>query len=96
MSSITPAPWTVVEDYGEYQVDGERLPIAVCSVHNPRSEANAYLIAAAPELLDACRKVQAMLTVWNVDPSKSRNTLLSTLMPILTEAIKKARREEKT
>jgi hypothetical protein len=89
MSSITPAPWTVVEDYGEYQVDGERMSIAVCSVHNPRSEANAYLIAAAPDLLSAVEKCLEMISRQQSIEERV------VMMEVLTNALKKVKRRGK-
>jgi hypothetical protein len=48
------------------------------------------LTEAAPDLLDACILCRSMLSVWAIDPDKSPNTILSTLMPALDEAISKA------
>jgi len=52
-------------------------------------DANARLIASAPDLLEACKSVRVMLSVWSIDPYKSPNTLL-TLVEGLDKAIQKA------
>ncbi len=61
----TPGPWVVVNG-GTIRADGGKRPVAMChcsAVWNTSDstptrfecEANARLIAAAPELLEACR-----------------------------------------
>lgn len=61
----TPGPWEyhnsgfcdVVYTRGEKLGDGDRI----CEMYGPNTEANARLIAAAPELLEACKAVFAAL-----------------------------------
>ena len=64
----TPGPWKYSDAYHESQVDireagGKRIAVAVCDF--PRTpatmEANAHLIAAAPELLAALEEVVELL-----------------------------------
>lgn len=76
MSAHTPGPWMVASDFqhhhgdgwgGYWQIDGESDSIA-CNQYcyanrDPKtSEANARLIAAAPEMLDALRLTERALT----------------------------------
>lgn len=72
MSTHSPAPWGIVGRYGKYSdeiadANGQAVawaftrkgdPQSVTGVlPHPQGEANARLIAAAPELLDALRMV---------------------------------------
>ena len=54
----TPGPWHAV-DNGVVYSDGAT---AVCLLSNTASDADARLIAAAPELLEALRNIAAMAT----------------------------------
>lgn len=79
MSKHTPAPWTVELDLASNNdidvVAAELLPVASVTVREfpedtgsvPRETAlaNATLIAAAPELLDACKTALDSLQAWN-------------------------------
>lgn len=52
----TPSPWRVEEDstiYGSRKDKGDKFEIADCKGYKEEREANAHLIAAAPELLGA-------------------------------------------
>lgn len=63
--SHTPGPWTILaEDYRVYAEDD--YPVALASSHRESEQrlANAHLIAAAPDLLEAC---ELMLTVAGLD-----------------------------
>lgn len=57
----TPAPWNWEPLNGELIVkecsDGSSFTLAEVNTKNPVWEANARLIAAAPELLEACKLV---------------------------------------
>jgi len=53
-----------------------------------------YLLELNDELLKTCAVCHAMLAVWAIDPDKSPNTILSTLMPMLQAAIAKAEEKE--
>ena len=61
MSKHTPGPWDVDEgDFGIYQLETSDQIAEVFSHHPPAElEANARLIAAAPELLGALHSVMA-------------------------------------
>jgi len=56
----TPGPWTIRAD-GQYIV-GDTQPVCDIRPTNPSKQANAKLIAAAPDLLAACKAVLANLT----------------------------------
>lgn len=65
----TSGPWEVIEDNGDYYVRGSGLTIADCTswdyqTRQPmcpagvgEAEANAHLMAAAPELLEALKEL---------------------------------------
>ena len=57
MSGHTPGPWTVTPD--SFVMAGSRPSIGVARIitHAQEFVANARLIAAAPDLLEACRAV---------------------------------------
>jgi type VI protein secretion system component VasF len=57
MHKHTPGPWTLIDDYGRFDVDSARHNVCSVSNHDPRHEANARLIAAAPELLAALKEL---------------------------------------
>ncbi len=56
----TPGPWAVNEDGWKVESEKEHGWIndgwIVCSTHGPDAEANALLIAAAPDLLEAAKE----------------------------------------
>ena len=54
-----------------------------------REQARLRLIAAAPDLLEACKAVLGMAAIWNLDPDKSQNTM-NTAFTMLQAAIAKA------
>ena len=50
----TSGPWTVSNSGGKAQTGGMRHPQTICTLEiSPEVEANAKLIAAAPEILEA-------------------------------------------
>lgn len=52
----TPGPWTVSDNHGKRYIEpvGDNEPVAmICRGHADSYSANAHLIAAAPELLEA-------------------------------------------
>jgi len=54
----TPGPWKVVQREGEVEVRGsDGNYICFCYLFPQPTEANAQLIASAPELLEACREL---------------------------------------
>lgn len=71
MSKHTPGPWSVREDIGAV-FDRDGLPIATGGSESYEEyQANARLIAAAPELLEACKQaydvIDDMDGPWNLD-----------------------------
>jgi hypothetical protein len=80
MSKHTPGPWTVDEEIlheGKLHVAGRSATVeagdkGICklirhsqSTHDPVSEANARLIAAAPDLLAACEAALGIVADCN-------------------------------
>jgi len=59
----TPGPWSVAQDKGPpYITAGPNWPrIATIVDDTPEGRANLWLIAAAPELLAACRDLDELL-----------------------------------
>ena len=49
----TAAPWQQGLGREYWHILSERKPVAILQIGNPNAEANARLIAAAPELLEA-------------------------------------------
>lgn len=69
----TPGPWTIgCDGNGDYIMcknDGESYGDSVCEVYNS-SEPDKKLIAAAPDLLEACKNMEYVLKrhgVWTGD-----------------------------
>ena len=58
MSAHTPGPWTVESDGSTVSMGGQCVIVGPAPDGAPREQerANARLIAAAPDLLRACRK----------------------------------------
>ncbi len=81
----TPGPWKATLAYG-YRIEAaEGLIVATLPTHCPltrENPANAYLIAAAPDLLQACREVAALVEDALDIPDESKR--------MLREAIAKA------
>lgn len=75
MSKHTAGPWKVGEDQGTSLgfeiVDKRDDPIAWTSPHRPQQDANARLIAAAPEMYDWLVKVRQIAE----QQSKGRNDI---------------------
>lgn len=56
MNKHTPGPWHIfyIPDGRPHQIEAETKPaIGSIYVHNPDCQANAHLIAAAPDMLEA-------------------------------------------
>lgn len=81
MSEHTPGPWTIFADKGAAVciLPAER-PGEVCSFEGrggPEREADARLIAAAPELLEACKLYWNAVDLMNDGPDDSDVALAS-------------------
>ena len=65
--SHTPGPWRWVQQRGTSERQGRRLTgganIPIVWQHHCCSEANALLIAAAPDLLEACKAVLEAMNI---------------------------------
>jgi hypothetical protein len=58
-SKHTPGPWAVVDDYGmAFEIESRTSGVARVSTADVRAEANARLIAAAPDMLEALQLVE--------------------------------------
>ena len=95
---FTPGPWfthpsTVSE--GSYVIESRELPILASTFNWPKNaEANAHLIAAAPELYEALedvyRYISPMLS-WRDDAHQ--NTHFQIVLQKISTALSKARGE---
>ena len=63
----TPGPWGVIAQ--------SEMPESLRLLHVDGSEANARLIAAAPELLEACRNAKEVFDQWDGKPGKIEQRL---------------------
>jgi hypothetical protein len=103
MSKHTPGPWVVDEaqpgDLFHNVVRGEGDSFGVLcrtSINgNANAEADARLIAAAPELLEALRIAQAFMSIasdWNIDEAEINGETRSTYdwLEVVDSAIAKA------
>lgn len=74
MTKHTPAPWKVHNNIGkksEIGIIADEAPCIICTMSNAKewpneAEANARLIAAAPELLDALKAIKGMCNMPEV------------------------------
>ena len=98
----TKGPWELILNYdnnlkgsikGRHTIkDSDGWNIARIWESAPNAEANARLIAAAPELLEALRHIEAELNWWeNTDDIIDHDNRRS-LANVATEAIRKASR----
>jgi hypothetical protein len=92
----TPDPWAIEPSWNE-RAGGEvsivnrehmRDDWDVCTVHS--SEANARLIAAAPELLEAARVAEAFIAIAVPMRAADRSEAVDEVLPRLRAAIAKA------
>jgi hypothetical protein len=98
MSEHTPGPWFSagpfgpVEEIGDFSVDSQRgdhiaqIPRGI-EMSFAERQANAHLIAAAPDLLQACK---AAYLLFSEDESRNASKTIAHLPRILADAIKKA------
>jgi len=62
----TPAPWRVVENERSYNIRSEKDDKPICEMWLiGETDANARLIAAAPELLKACEVARGAIVFGN-------------------------------
>ena len=81
----TPGPWKVdkLGTMGDYELSSNNYPLAMLyhsQIHD--TEANAHLIAAAPELLDACK-----YTLENLQHYQTHNQIFITAMEGIKQAL---------
>jgi len=89
MTEFTPGPWTVhPSESTVVEIPGGH-PSTVFAAYCG-TEANARLIAAAPDLLAALEDVMAWLDNWDI-PFADDDEWLETSRPKITAAITKAR-----
>ncbi len=91
----TPGPWIVEQVSGAIEVCNEEtlFTVARCGIGNGVSEANARLIAAAPELLAALERTADVLEYYNENKGPTRDSALCDLFAIARAAIAKAKGE---
>lgn len=70
MSKHTPGPWAANFEAGRYVITyqaelGPRMALAITGGHFPDHEANARLIAAAPELLSVLLELKECSEYWS-------------------------------
>lgn len=100
----TPGPWTIGENHRVYGQDpsspGEEYLVASCDVYaiietgviDPeRWDANARLIAAAPELLETCREAIKVINNHTTEPIPVG--VCNRITRLLSDAIAKTERE---
>jgi hypothetical protein len=68
----TPGPWKVIKNPNIHKIhfgmiDSEKCSIGSVSYETENAEANAKLIAAAPDLLEACKGMMAILETLDFD-----------------------------
>ena len=65
MKETTPGPWSVKNKHGAIGVFSGETPLAMVMPQGGQArdtqEANAYLLAAAPQLFEVCQKLQVLL-----------------------------------
>ena len=90
MSKYTPGPWEA-RGLSVFLPNETALAVATCVPHRPEAQANARLIAAAPELLEALQAVQIHLEHCGWGDSFNRERAEDAGLPnMITAAIAKA------
>lgn len=96
MSKHTPGPWRVARTtvVGRSIIVSDGIePTDVAETWDTRheyAEANAILIAAAPDLLAACEAAEAELREYHADAPESEQRLVAPVLGLLRAAIVKA------
>ena len=95
--SHTPGPWTAV-DFREHHIVSDKYDGSICFVYPKRgvpNEANAHLIAAAPDLLAACEAaLRSYDLAHEVECNLGPEDVCSCHVGMLETAVKKAKGEK--
>lgn len=81
----TPGPWKVVNWRGETVVSPDKdlnCQYTICQLYGPDAEANANLIASAPELLETCK----MQLEWYLARPRIETRMVDHLFDIISKA----------
>lgn len=100
-TKYTPGPWTVHNGFDKYGKGAYFPSVILCkdkriivnNSHDQEAEslmANAYLIAAAPELLEACKMAQTQLMAYAFDMPERFKKSFNQGQKMLNDAIAKA------
>jgi len=93
VSKHTPGPWRAWHDsYGRFQIMAGGLPLSPSreGAQPGEGEANAALIASAPDLLAACEEAAWAIESYCEDHAGERPTDVTVVLPALLSAIAKA------
>ena len=96
MNKHTPGPWEAVSDHDWHS--GWKFGVAgVVPVNHTITEANARLIAAAPDLLEALEAIERIKDIWLPDCAEDQHQeemiVLHKARTIMLAAIAKAKGE---
>jgi len=93
MNEYTKGPW-VNSVTGIYAKDGTTIAQVYTQWSNDADEANARLISAAPELLEACKAAENDISLFYDEKREGTNTQTWKVIMKLRTAIAKAEGEE--
>lgn len=86
MGDHTPGPWNVEGcTVGQYRIRAKQGPLDVCPA-TVYSQSDAYLIAAAPELLAACKDIVFTINTLGIDSFSDAPDLLRTAVAAIAKA----------
>lgn len=68
--SFTPGPWHISKSLGRYEIWPKDYGHTHCFVGVVQRQIDARLIAAAPDLLEACRALTAEVPLWELNIRK--------------------------